>query len=221
MVTLYLNPSSFLRVNKNNLDVPLHAAIYVDSILMCKVLKIFNIVISRRCFDLSHTIGDAEPMFKNCGDRSRLLFVGGSEREALLFNDIISTRFSLQGRIFTESGFSEDLELKIQSAIENYKPTHLILGLGAPLQERLALLFDRRYPDMDIRTCGGFITQTAISRGDFYPNWVQNLGVRWLYRFFVQPKVIYRIIFEYPIGVYSFLRSDLAKRYRIRAETSE
>lgn len=214
MLTLYLNPSSFIRVVRSSVSIPDHARVFVDSIVLKRVLDLFDISIQRRCFDLSLVVGDADPFFKNSDRDSVMLFVGGSSSEADVFRDVIKQRFDIQGRLIVESGFAENLSEKIDNLIQRYRPTHLVLGLGAPLQEILAIRFDQLYPSLDIRTCGGFITQTAISRGDFYPAWIQRFGVRWFYRFIKQPKVIYRVIFEYPAGIYHFVRSDIARRYR-------
>lgn len=213
MLTLYFNPSSFFRISKCGVLVPDHAQVFVDSILLYWVLACFDLHIPRRCFDLSMDIGDAAHLFSLVFDdhNSKLLFIGGSDTEASLFAELISRRFKLGDRILAESGFAEDLLEKTDFLVRKYEPTHLIFGLGAPLQERLAIYFDQKYPALDIRTCGGFITQTAINQGDFYPAWIQKIGARWLYRFFKQPKVISRVIFEYPMGIFLFVKAEMAK----------
>lgn len=215
MLTFYLNPSSYLRIHRQGLVLPDNSDIYVDSVVLSRILQALGVRIMRRCFDLSFDVGHAVPLFQSCSRNAKLLFVGGTEEDAARFVEIISERFELKDRLVAISGYSDELAPKIDCAIKRYNPTHLVLGLGAPLQEKMALHFNSIYPSIDIRTCGGFITQTAMKGGDFYPSWIQWLGMRWLYRFFKQPKVIFRVLFEYPYGIYLFARSDIARRFRV------
>ena len=83
----------------------------------------------------------------------------------------------------------------------------IVVGIGSPLQEKYALeivsfLKKNSYRGV-ILTCGGFITQTAISKRknrEFYPFWIDKLNLRWFYRCFKQPYVLKRIILNYPIS---------------------
>lgn len=213
MLTLYFNPSSFLRFEKVGLQVPEHACIYVDSILLNRILRATGVDIPRRCFDFSYEIGDAEGLFRSCKKDDFLLFIGGTAEEANRFQSIVEERYNLKSRIMARTGFSNNLKEDIEQLLEQVNATHLVLGIGAPFQEQLALYFNSLHPDIDIRTCGGFITQTAMKGGDFYPKLIQKFGMRWLYRFLKQPNVILRVLFEYPIGTWRFIRSDLRKRF--------
>lgn len=206
MLTLYINPSTYFRMHRSKVEIPPFASLYSDSFLLASLSSLFGINIERRCFDFSNKIGDAAPVFSKAGTSSKFLFVGGTVDEAAAFERLVCDQFNLTGKLITKSGFSNDIVKDIDGLVRLHNPTHIILGLGAPLQEKVAIHFHYKYPMIDVRTCGGFITQTSMNKGEFYPPWVQRFGLRWLYRFFRQPKVIPRVLFEYPSGVVWFLR---------------
>ena len=212
MLTLYINPSSYFRIVRSGVVIPAHAKVHIDSTLLHKIARFLRIDAHRRCFDLSHHIGDANPLLTSAvqEEKSRLLFVGGTAAEAQAFTEVMRERYQLGHRLSAVSGFADDLHAAVDEAIEAYQPTHLIFGLGAPVQEKLAIHYEAKFPGLDIRTCGGFITQTSLNGGDFYPSWIQTFGLRWLYRFYKQPTVIKRTFVEYPRGIFYYVSSCLS-----------
>jgi N-acetylglucosaminyldiphosphoundecaprenol N-acetyl-beta-D-mannosaminyltransferase len=214
VLTLYINPSSYFRIVSSGIVIPKHAQVHIDSTLLHKISRFIRSDFHRRCFDLSHHIGDANPLLSAAQQHEdwRLLFIGGTPEEARSFTEVMNGRYHLGARLKACTGFAEDMGAHVDEQIASYQPTHLIFGLGAPVQERLAIQYEAMHPSLDVRTCGGFITQTSLNGGDFYPGWVQSLGVRWLYRFYKQPNVIKRTMVEYPRGIFYFVASCLRGR---------
>jgi N-acetylglucosaminyldiphosphoundecaprenol N-acetyl-beta-D-mannosaminyltransferase len=160
----------------------------------------------RRCFDFSQRIGDAGDFFEKARKHGwRVMSVGGSRDEAAQFEDVIKKRYCGAVIIHAISGFDRNLLEKVSAEIDRNRTTHVILGLGAPLQESIALGICKRFPSIDVFTCGGFITQTALKKGDFYPIIIQKLGLRWFYRFVKQKGLLKRTIVEYPRGICYFV----------------
>lgn len=213
MLTLYLNPSTLYRINARGLRIPPDARVFVDSGLLASISRLTRRGCRRGCFDFSLEIGHATKVFSAAvKDGRRVLAVGGTQEEASAFRDIVTRRFSFQEGegLRVAPGFHSDLFNYIVAEIDEVHPDILVLGLGAPLQEYIAIQLSNRYPSVCIYTCGGFITQTALGGGDFYPRFIQVLGLRWLYRFFVQKGIFSRTMKEYPAGILLFL----SKSYR-------
>ena len=58
-------------------------------------------------------------------------------------------------------------------------------------------------------TCGGFLHQTAKGI-QYYPKWVNRLGLRAFYRMYDEPQLIKRYFIEYPKAIVIIL-GDLMK----------
>lgn len=119
----------------------------------------------------------------------RFFFLGGkpgvAERSALR---LIESHPGLQivGR---RSGyFSPSEEEEIWKSIIAARTDVLWLGLGSPLQERLACLWRDKLPGVGwIRTCGGLFDHIS---GEFprAPIWMQRAGLEWLHRMKQEPR---------------------------------
>lgn len=79
----------------------------------------------------------------------------------------------------------------------------VIVGMGAPMQDEMAVLLKRSGFIGTIYTCGGFIHQTQEDIVSF-PAWTNRLGMRWLYRIFTQKGMLKRLIETYPKFVISY-----------------
>jgi len=70
--------------------------------------------------------------------------------------------------------------------------------MGAVKQEEVAnALVDFGFKGR-IYTCGGFIHQTAMSGGKYYPWLVNKLQLRFAYRMFKEPTTVRRYLLDYP-----------------------
>ena len=109
-------------------------------------------------------------------------------------------------------GYRDHLLRDVVSAVsEGGRDVMLVLGLGAPLQEKMAVQIKRRFwgrRRVKIMTCGGFISQTALKGGDFYPWWIDRLNLRCLWRCYKEPHVIKRYLLVY-LRSYLYIRRQL------------
>jgi len=73
------------------------------------------------------------------------------------------------------------------------KPDVVVVGMGVPKQESfLQALRDAGYNGFAI-TCGGFFDQYLASCGNrYYPEWIDRLNLRFLYRLCKEPRRLWR-----------------------------
>jgi len=69
----------------------------------------------------------------------------------------------------------------------------VVLSIGSPLQEIVAMELSERGEFYGIFTSGGFVSQTARNKGLYYPNIVKVLNLRFVYRSIKEPGHIKRI----------------------------
>jgi exopolysaccharide biosynthesis WecB/TagA/CpsF family protein len=92
--------------------------------------------------------------------------------------------------------FSQVEETRFLNDIFSEKINLIILGLGTPLQESLALRIRDRYFSekqnfpLVVATCGGWLDQILIN--NYYPIWSYRFRLNWAIRLFREPKRLWR-----------------------------
>ena len=107
----------------------------------------------------------------------------------------------------------EELKLHIREMI-NLNPEVMIVGMGSPLQENYLIKLKEAGWSGRGFSCGGFLHQ-SFQNTDYYPNWVNKLNVRWLYRIYNEPKLIKRYTIDYSwffvVFVYDWMKYKISK----------
>ena len=195
----FLNPYSFLEIYNSNLNLNKFDKLCIDGV----ALKIFlNLVyrgskIERLSFDFTSV---ANLVFENAAAEAQRGFILGSDQSSNgKFLSKITDMFPgiiLDGR----SGYfdsDEDLS-KILNMLAESNYDFIVIGMGAVKQEQVAIaLIDSGFPGR-IYTCGGFIHQTALGDGQYYPGWIDKLNLRFAYRMYKEPSTIRRYLIDYP-----------------------
>ena len=89
----------------------------------------------------------------------------------------------------------------------------LLVGLGGGLQERFIAAARAHGFTGTALTCGGFIRQTAGSAAlRYYPDWINRLQLRFLYRMVQEPHTVRRYLLDYPRHALRLARDLLAGR---------
>jgi UDP-N-acetyl-D-mannosaminuronic acid transferase (WecB/TagA/CpsF family) len=197
----FLNFYSIKIASRINLNYSNFDGIYCDGFYVVSLFKLFGFSVSGRVsFDFTSI---ADKVFSYASDRNLNIAIIGSEKK---YNDFfcryLKQHFSGVNIAYHIDGFSvyDDLENSIVEMCSR-KPDIIILGLGTELQDPLALKI-KSYLDVNstnpywIFTCGGFIHQTAINGGIYYPNIVNRLNIRFLYRLFREKDIIKKIFPE-------------------------
>lgn len=110
----------------------------------------------------------------------------------------------------TASGYGADPQRAISEILSSSKVV-VIAGLGAPKQEEFLLELRARGWGGVGFTCGGYFDQVGED-GDFYPEFINKLNLRFVYRLVKEPRRLWRrYFFEYSDFIRGFL--PLAFKY--------
>lgn len=123
------------------------------------------------------------------------------------------------GHVVPPFGF-ESAPQQLNALVEGVvatKPDVVLVGLGFPKQERLALLLKERLPRAWFLGCGGGV---AMAAGDQRrsPVWAQRVGVEWLVRLAQEPRRLGRryVVDGLPAAA-RLLSASAASRWRLRS----
>ncbi len=195
----FLNPYSFLQIYNANSDLSRFDKICIDGVALKLFLNLAyrDSTIQRLSFDFTSV---AHLVFNNAATDSQRGFILGSDQTSNdTFLSKITNMFpgiSLDGR----SGYFDDAEdlSNSLSALASTDYDFIVIGMGAVKQEEAGIaLMDAGFKGR-IYTCGGFIHQTAMGDGHYYPGWIDRFNLRFAYRMFKEPSTIKRYLTVYP-----------------------
>lgn len=87
------------------------------------------------------------------------------------------------------------------------EPSLIILGMGMPKQEQVAVELRQQLSNGCLIVCGGAIIDFLGGKVSRAPQWMRQSGVEWMYRLAVEPKRLFK---RYVIGNPKFLVRSLA-----------
>ena len=157
----------------------------------------------RLSFDLSTMAG---PVFRDLMAHGESLYVLGA-KPGEVDKSVETIKKSFMGIKIAgfHNGYIKDCKDEIVQEIKDSGAKIVIIGMGAPLQDEIAVLLKRAGFVGSVYTCGGFIHQTQDTIVSF-PNWTNKLGLRWLYRIFTQKGMVKRLLETYPKFVWTYSR---------------
>lgn len=157
----------------------------------------------RLSFDLSAMAG---PVFRDMMAHGESLYVlGAKPGEVDKSVETIKQNFEGIKIAGFHHGYIKDCKDSIVQEIKDSGARVVIIGMGAPMQDEMAVLLKRAGYVGSVYTCGGFIHQTQDTMVSF-PTWTNKLGLRWLYRLFTQEGMVKRLIETYPKFVVTYSR---------------
>jgi len=194
----FLNPYSYLIARKNEIIYDQFDGVYIDGKMLINLFEIFKISSENRVsFDMTSL---APCVFEYAIQNNKsVCFIGGEENVAKRATEVFIGQYpSLQVSGVYKGFFSceHERELIIDDIVRK-KPDFVIASMGVPYQE--CFLIDLKSMGWNGvgYTCGGFFHQTAKRGLDYYPEWMNAMNLRWLYRIFDEPKLIKRYSYEY------------------------
>ena len=194
----YLNPYSYLILRKRPQLLEAFDEIRIDGIALVMFLKIFGVAkVARRSFDMS---SDATEVIAGAvASNSTVYLIGAKPSEINMAVKNILEKYPKLNIVGYRTGYfnSDEERRHLIKMIAASQPDYVICGMGTPLQEEF--LVDLREADWHGSgyTCGGFFHQSA-DRLDYYPQWIDRLQLRWLYRIYKEPRLFKRYGWEYP-----------------------
>ncbi|MFD2186221.1 WecB/TagA/CpsF family glycosyltransferase [Aquimarina celericrescens] len=134
--------------------------------------------------------------------KESVYFVGAKKEELQTFVGLIRSKYpNIKITGMHDGYFGSDDEPNLLSDIKKNSPDKIIVGLGTPKQEKFSVKVKKTSPDTLIFNCGAFISQTANHGEEYYPKWINQLNLRWIYRIRKEKGLFKRYFREYPKGI--------------------
>lgn len=206
MLVTFINSYSYLILRKNIELLNKFDYVYIDGILLKKLLEVFNIsVVERVSFDMESL---APYVFDYAQNNDKTIYLIGTRPIIInsAVNHIKETYPELIIIGYRHGYFKnkEEWEETLQN-IRSLNPDIVVAGMGTDLQEKfLTDLASNGWEGIGF-TCGGFLHQTE-RKMNYYPEWINKFNLRWLFRLYREPsKVGKRIIAKYPLFLFFFV----------------
>ncbi|HQQ95908.1 MAG TPA: WecB/TagA/CpsF family glycosyltransferase [Cyclobacteriaceae bacterium] len=157
----------------------------------------------RRCYGPEFF---AQVMKRSAGRKVRHFFCGGKEGVAIELAEKCKIRFGSDNIVgafsppFTE--MTDDELAELGGRLESLNVDVVWIGLSTPKQEMFASRL-RRFCKVHFIVTVGAAFDFHTDRVRQAPAWIQNLGLEWLFRLFMEPKRLYRRYLEIvPLFIY-------------------
>ena len=206
----YLNIYNYSLLRSNRKTLLTFDKITLDGILLVLFIRLLYRKKFRRVSpDFSSYF---KPLFEELNrDGRKVAFIGASDNEIKSFVKIIGEKYSDLCIDFFQNGYNVQAD-SIADQLKHDNTEFLFVGMGTPKQEQLIdQIISRGYTGWCF-CCGAFISQTAKGGENYYPNWINTLHLRWLYRIFQEPKLIRRYALDYPVGILLLLKDRFTEK---------
>lgn len=156
----------------------------------------------RLSFDMSSMAG---PVFRDMMKHGESLYILGA-KPGEVDKSVETIKKTFEGIHIAgfHHGYIKDCKQQIVDEIKASGAKVVIIGIGAPMQDEMAIMLKENEFVGSVYTCGGFIHQTQEGIISF-PDWTNKLGLRWLYRIFTQKGIFWRLIETYPKFVITYI----------------
>lgn len=157
---------------------------------------------ARISFDMSSLAGK---VLTELSQNGKGLYVLGTKQEYLeKFITVINDEFKGINIVGYHNGYIKGSEHKVVVDIMKSGAEVVIIGMGAPLQDIMAVSLKDAGFIGSVYTCGGFIHQ-ASGKLNFWPDWANKYNLRWFYRYFCEKGTIKRL----PYSILSLFKYSL------------
>lgn len=191
----FLNPVSYLYALDNKDLFGQFDGIFADGSILVSAIKIvYGEKITRRSFDMTSM---APLLFDYAENNGKSIYIVASKQDEVeKAVGIFKERYPKLDIIGYRNGyFSSEEEMDIEAKrIVDINPDFVIIGMGVIMQERFLIKVKKAGFKGIGFTCGGFIHQTAKNEIKYYPEWVDRMNVRFLYRMYKEPHTRKRYI---------------------------
>lgn len=217
LLVSFVNPASVAMARKDALyrsDLGRCDVVLCDGIGMVVATRsLRGVAVPRMSFD---TTSLAVPVMKWAAETGvRVALVGGREGVAKRAARVMVDATPGLVVACCASGYGLDIP-GLASELTREGIGLVLIGAGAPLQERLGVMLLDHGVSARMFTCGGYFDQ--LSGGlSYYPGWVDALNLRWIYRLMKEPRRLWRrYLFDYSTFIWLLVheRARMAKQVR-------
>jgi exopolysaccharide biosynthesis WecB/TagA/CpsF family protein len=201
----FLNPFTYYVLNKRN-SLDLVDGYFIDGSILCRILKYKKYDVARVSFDFTSIAYDVFAYVKENG--LTVAIIGSEKNINLEFCNFLIEKGILDNSniVIKRNGFFDsEVERKLfATEVVGMNPDVVVVGMGAGYQENF--LNDLKVEGFQGRafSCGGFMHQTVSKGGEYYPDWIDRLNLRFLYRMYDEPKLVPRYCLIYPMAILKF-----------------
>ncbi|WP_444930059.1 WecB/TagA/CpsF family glycosyltransferase [Microbulbifer sp. SSSA002] len=198
---IFINMYSYFRLREFFKSGFVEGRILIDGQLLVFLLGIIGVgSFKRSSFDMTSL---APKVFLHAEKNKQAVYFVGSTQEAIsdAIDSILSVFPNLELVGFHHGFFEvESDQAAVINDICKKKPDLVVVGMGSPKQELFLLGLRNAGWRGTGFTCGGFFHQSR-SNVNYYPKWADKFDLRWLYRIFDEPKLLFRYSIYYPLSV--------------------
>ena len=197
-LTTFLNPFSYL-LFRRDFDKLKYFNVKIDGGMLVIILNLFRIKVTRESFDMT-SLG---PIVFNeaINENKSVYFIGTKPHVIDSAIKNIQEEFPALNISGFRDGYMSPLERDmVIKEIINKKTDYVVCGMGTPLQEQFLIDLQKFGWNGKGYTCGGFLHQTANCI-NYYPKWINSLGLRAFYRMYDEPQLIKRYFTNYPQAI--------------------
>lgn len=185
----YLNPVSYLDALKHPESFKSFDGIFADGGLLVKAIKV---VYGKKIHRWSFDMGSMAPIvFEHAQQTEKSIAIIATKQEVVerAVKNLQTKYPRLNVSYYRNGYFSSEAEQDEEAKkIVQQSPDFLIVGMGIIKQEEFLLKVKKAGFKGIGFTCGGFIHQMAQSNlKDYYPKWINDYGLRFLYRIYKEP----------------------------------
>lgn len=99
---------------------------------------------------------------------------------------------------------------------QKYRPSLIVLGMGMPKQEQVAVQLRAAINFPCLIVCGGAIIDFLGGKTSRAPQWMRSLGIEWLYRLVLEPRRLFkRYVIGNPLFLIFALRFKTVQRRKL------
>lgn len=184
----FLNPVSYLDALKHKEIFNQMDGIFADgSLLVGAIRLVYGEKVTRRSFDMTSM---APELLAYANEKGLSVCVVATRQEMMEKSvGIFAQRYpNIVWKGCRNGYFATRQEMADEARkITELAPDFLIVGMGILKQEEFLLMVKSAgYQGIGF-TCGGFIHQTAHGETYYYPQWVDRMNIRFLYRMWKEP----------------------------------
>lgn len=181
----FLNPVSYLDAIKHQELFTQFDGIFADGGLLVKAIELFyGMTIQRRSFDMTSL---APLLFNYAQDNGKSIAIVASKQEYVeRAIKTLTEKYPKLSIVYYRNGYFDNENDKIIAArkIVMMAPDYLIVGMGIIKQEDFLLKVKKTGFQGIGFTCGGFIHQVATDKVEYYPKWIDEYNLRFVYRMY-------------------------------------
>ena len=103
---------------------------------------------------------------------------------------------------------------EIVNSINESGATVVLVGVGAPKQEKWIFKYKEQMPNVKVRMALGATIDFEAGNVKRAPHWMQSVGIEWLYRFLMEPKRLFKRYFIDDMKFFYYFSQQLLGVYK-------